>query len=110
MQPVSWKGEPTRDGKVPEQFIGVFTCKKIVDDVYIEEFATNDWSCIFLLELVQSTALLQRLGIGLCLFNCHDEGGGSGMVEMEIGTPAVMFEFISRQPVFTIITVDYIPH
>jgi len=73
VQFVSGKGKPTRDGEVSEQFIRVFACEKIVDNVYIEEFAANDWSCIFLLELVKGTTLLQRLWIGLCLFDCHDE-------------------------------------
>jgi len=40
----------------------------------------------------------------------NDEGDGCGMVEAEIGIPAIMFEFISRQPGFSIIAVDYIPH
>lgn len=57
----------TVNGQVSEQLISIVGVQKIIDDVHIVEFAPNDWRSVFIREMIQSSAKLQRLRIGFSL-------------------------------------------
>jgi hypothetical protein len=61
----------TGDSKVTNELIGVGSVQKILNDVDIQELATDDRSCFLIAELLKCTRLLERFGVRRLICRRH---------------------------------------